>query len=214
MKLDLYFNDNSITSLHSVSGLNLYRTLHPYPATHDDFNWPARPDDYPMPAHDPIAPNDGSFDVLSRLFINPNYTSDGGKIRLTENQWKAIQKKNNNNILFDKWAVGQNNISTRIMRWEDGYAYPVFHYPLTFGGNWVNVLETKGAYSRIETWPMTKDVPDNLPWYLWWRCWSVYVTAINPIRDAPLGGIATPAWMLGISYTDSAWIYNAGLLKY
>jgi hypothetical protein len=186
----------------------LYRTLHPYSATHDGFDWPARPIDHPL------APNIGSFDVWSRLFLVNKPGTAGGKIRLTKQQWEVIQALNEFNPLFAKWAVGQNNISTRIMRWENGYPYPAFHYPLCFGGNLVNVLEFRGQFARIQTLPAGVDFPVNPPAYLKHRCWSVYKAKTNIIRDAPLGGVATPAYMLVLAHTDSAWIYNHGLLKY
>jgi hypothetical protein len=214
MKLTLTFNDNTTTTL-GRNKLNLYRSLHPYPATHDGLEWPARPDDFPMPAHEKIDPNLGSFDVYSRYFTLPNSSADGGKIRISAQQWFSILKKNNFSTDFEKWSVGQNNISTRIMRWEDGYEYPVFHYPLCFGGNFYNVLEQYGNFSRVETWPMGTDVPDDLPDYLWLRCWSIYDSVTDPIRDAPAGPghIAMPCWMLALAHSNSAWIYNAGLLK-
>ena len=185
--------------------LNLYRTLHPYPATHDGYFWPARPDNYP------IAPNNGSFDVYSRLYTLPSKTSDGGAIRLTMQQWVAIVAKNDNPY-FANWAVRGTD---RIMMWQDGYQFPVFHYPLCFGGNLVNVLEFKGNFARIETWPAGKDIPADLPAYLWHRCWSVYKSKENQIRDAPCGEhhVAYPAYMVVLAHSDSAWIHRSGLIR-
>lgn len=212
MKLVAYSGNQSATyetadAINPNPHLNLYRSLHPYPAFHENFNWPARPDDYP------IAPNDGSFDVYSRYFTLPSSTSDGGAIKLTAQQWYAIFKKNNFNVDFVKWAVRGTD---RIMMWKDGYDYPVFHYPLCFGGNLFNVLEWQGKMARVETWPMGKDVPDNLPGYLWQRCWCVYNSPTEQIRDAPAGPehISMPCWMLALAHSDSAWIFNSGLLKY
>ena len=187
------------------TGLNLHKTLHPFPATHDRIYWPARPENYPVP------PNYGSFDVYSRLYPKPK-KADGGAIPLTPNQWEAIRRKNNYRTDWERWAVGG---TSKIMMWKSGSYIPVFHYPLIFGGNLVNVLEFAGQFARIATWPAGKDIPDDLPEYYWHRCWCVYNAKNNPIRDAPCGLFhwAYPAFMLTLAHSDSACVWGAGLLK-
>jgi len=187
---------------------NLFRTLHPYPATmahNDGLEWPGLPYDYP------VKPNIGSFDVYSRYFMLPNDNSDGGAIKLTSNQWQAIRKKNNYSEKFENWAVGDDQ--RRIMRWREGSDVPEFHYPICFGGNNVNIIELRGKFARIATWPADRDIPDNLPDYFWQRIWCIY--SPPRIADAPIGAYnkASPAWMLALSHLDSAWIYHGGLMR-
>jgi len=190
----------------SETGLNLYRTLHPFPATHNGMYWSARPANYP------VAPNYGSFDVYSRLYPKPK-KADGGAIQLTPNQWEAIRRKNSYGINWERWAVGG---TAQILSWKSGSYIPRFHYPIIFGGNMVNVLEFEGNFARIATWPMDKDIPDDLPEYYWHRCWCVYRAKINPIRDAPCGVFhwASPAYMLALAHEDSAWVFKEGLIKW
>lgn len=169
-------------------------------------NGTMRPWDYP------IAPNLGSFDVYSRLFTLANDSSDGGQIKYTEQQWFTWRKKNGFVKSKADWAVGDTR---QLLSWkEDGsWPYPVFHYPLAIGGNFVNVLETKGKFARIATWPQGEDVPEDLPAWYWNRCWCVYQTRETPIRDAPAGvnHVAVPVYNLMLAHSESAWIYNAGL---
>jgi hypothetical protein len=179
--------------------------LHPFKAVHDGLNWPSRGDEFP------VDPNYGSFDVYSRLHPKPK-KADGGAIKLTPQQWDAIQRRNGDSGEIEKWLVGT---TAKVMMWpKEQKTLPVFHYPLCFGGNWVYVLERKGKFARISTWPRGEDVPENLPSYYWHRCWSVFRSKKNPIRDAPagVGGVAVPVYMLVLAHSDSAWIWNAGLI--
>jgi hypothetical protein len=184
----------------------LYRTLHPFPAMHDGMDWPSRGENYP------VAPNNGSFDVYSRLFTLANANSDGGAIKVTAQQWYKIRQRNGFVKLKEDWLVGGTD---KVMMWAEGSVVPVFHYPLCFGGNVVKKLEDYGKFARIATWPESKDVPDDLPPYYWHRCWCVYNAATEPIRDAPagVGSLAVPVWMLVLAHSESAWIWNQGLMK-
>jgi len=199
-----YVDDGTIPIPPPAQGGNLYRTLHPYATTHNGIVWPARPANYP------VAPNTGSFDVYSRLFTLPNGASDGGAIKLTSQQWDAVQRKNNYDPLFTKWAVGGTQ---KIMMWGNS-TYPIFHYPLIFGGNLVERLSSNGVFAKIATWPAGLDVPDDMPEHYWMRCWCVY-RGLNPIRDAPMGvdHIAKPAYMLNLGHKDTAYVFDAGLMR-
>jgi hypothetical protein len=200
-----YIDDGTIPPLPPVVGEGkLYWTLHPFPAEHDGIVFPARPDDYPVP------PNTGSFDVYSRAYTLPSSASDGGGIKVTGQQWDAILKKNNYDPLFVNWAVRGTD---RIMMWGNS-TYPIFHYPIVFGGNLVERLSSNGRFACISMWPAGRDVPDDMPEHYWMRCWCVY-RGLNPIRDAPIGEghIAKPAYMLRLGHTEKAYIYDSGLMR-
>ena len=199
-----YLDPGSVTPPTPSNGGKMYKALHPFKAVHNGIVWQARPDNYP------VEPNTGSFDVYSRLFTLSSRTSDGGAIKVTGQQWNAIQKKNNYDPLFVKWAVGGTQ---KLMMWGNS-VFPIFHYPLLLGGNLVERLSSDGKFARISTWPAGMDVPDDLPEHYWMRCWCVY-SGLNQIRDAPLGPghIAKPAYMLNLGHKDSAYVFDSGLIR-
>ena len=184
----------------------IVRTLHPYNATHNGLFWPARTN------LDVVPPATNSFDVNSRMNVLANPHTPGNQVRLTQQQWGAVLWKNRSCPGFEKWAVGGTD---KTMMWRDNWVYPVFHFPVLLGGNFVKVISHNSGMTEIATVHEGQYITDEMlndP-TCWMRCWSIY--SGNPkVRDAPAGSyhLAAEVYIPLLAQNPSMWVYDAGLL--
>ena len=111
-----------------------------------------------------LSVNLGSFDVASVLFGVPGYDNQPAGFFLSDQQIKYIKAVNGNIPAKWNWLVDDQGTTKIFIGKADGSIYlPI---PICAGGNVVAVVETKGEFARILTFPREKPIPNNLPDYL------------------------------------------------
>jgi hypothetical protein len=166
----------------------LYRTL----------NGTERPENYYLDV------NFGSFDTASWLFGFPGYGNQPAGFTLSDQQVKYIKAVNGNVPARWNWLMNEEGILRILMEQADGSIYlPI---PICPGGNVVAVVETKGEFARILTFPREKPIPNNLPDYLLHTWYGI--TKGGKIF-LPKEGVRYPLLAEG----SSAWVPLSGLVK-
>jgi hypothetical protein len=166
----------------------LYRTLH----------GPERPGNYYLSV------NFGSFDVASLLFGFPGYDNQPAGFVLSDQQVKYIKAVNGNVSAKWNWLVDEEGTTKILAEQANGSIYlPI---PICGGGNVVAVVETKGEFARILTFPREKPIPNNLPDYIL-HTWYGVTTAGKIF--IPKEGVRYPILAEG----SSAWVPLSGLAK-
>ena len=166
----------------------LYRTLH----------GTERPENYYLDV------NLGSFDIASSLFSLPKYDPLPAGFVLSNQQVNFIKTVNGNIKSKWNWLVDKEGTGKILVGQEDGSIY--LPNPLCSSGNMVAVVETKGDFARILTFPRKRSIPNNLPNYLLHTCYGV---TKNGKIFIPKNGIRFPILAEG----SSAWVPLSGLVK-
>jgi hypothetical protein len=167
----------------------LYRTLH----------GTERPENYYLSV------TLGSFDAASALFDSPGYDPQPEGFVLSNQQINYIKAANGNIPAKWNWLVDTEGTGGKVLTsMEDGSTY--LPTPLCSGGNMVAVVETKGEFARILTFPRERSIPNNLPDYLLHTWYGV--TKGGKIF-IPKAGVRFPLLAEG----SSAWIPLSGLVK-
>ncbi|MCJ7432438.1 MAG: hypothetical protein MUO77_03020, partial [Anaerolineales bacterium] len=146
----------------------------------------------------------GSFDVASSLFDLPGYDHQPDGFVLSNQQINYIKAVNGNTPSKWNWLADKEGGGKILIDRDDGSIY--LPTPICSGGNVVAVVETKGEFARILTFPRGKSIPSNLPDYLLHLCYGV--TKGGKIF-IPKVGIRFPLLAEG----SSAWVPLSGLVK-
>jgi hypothetical protein len=166
----------------------LYRTLH----------GTERPENYYLGV------NLGSFDVASLLLSFPGYDNQPAGFVLSDQQVKYIKAVNGDIPSKWNWLVDEEGTTKILAEQADGSIY--LPTPICPGGNVVAVVETKGEFARILTFPREKSIPNNLPDYLL-HTW--YGITMGGKIFIPKDGVRYPLLAEG----SSAWVPLSGLVK-